>query len=168
VKRLLLLRHAKSSWSDQAMDDHERPLTSRGRKAADRIGEYLRSNELLPDLVLCSSAVRARETLGRILPFLGSDLTVRVEDELYGASVDQLLARLREVPPDVGSTMMVGHNPGIEELARTALDPARSRAPLDAGIPTAGLAAIDFRVRAWTRVGPGSGTLAAFVTPGEL
>jgi phosphohistidine phosphatase len=167
VKRLFLLRHAKSSWADQAMDDHERPLTSRGRKAADRIGEYLRSNGYLPDLVLCSSAVRARETLGRVLPFLGSDLTVRVEDELYGASVDQLLARLQEVPPDVGSTMMVGHNPGIEQLARTAVAPIKGTS-LETGFPTAALAAIDFRVRAWSRVGPGSGTLAAFVTPGEL
>src|SRR5207247_5287517 len=99
-KRLLLLRHGKSSWDDPGIADHDRPLAPRGRRAAKSMGEHLRRESIRPVLVLCSSAVRARETLDAVAP-TGE---VRIEPELYGAPWDELLDRLRRVPGGVGST----------------------------------------------------------------
>src|ERR1700748_3384019 len=94
TRRLLLLRHAKSSWDDPSLADQDRPLAPRGRKAAKRIGEYLRAEQTEIALVLCSSALRARETFERVQP----PGAVTIEPELYGASASQLLERLRRLP----------------------------------------------------------------------
>jgi len=166
VKRLYLLRHAKSSWGDPQVEDHERPLTTRGKKAADQIGSFLRRENLNPALVLCSSALRARQTLARVLPSLPSELAIQIEDGLYGASSDELLARIRDLPTEVPSAMLIGHNPGIEELAR-ALVKTESAVDLAEGFPTAALAVVDFRGRSWG-VRPAVGDLVSFVTPREL
>jgi phosphohistidine phosphatase len=111
MRRLYLLRHAKSSWEDAGLADHDRPLAPRGRRAAKAIGRYLRDSGIEPQLVLCSSARRAQETLER------AGLAGRVEPELYGASADALLARLRHISPEVRSVMLIGHNPGVQQLA---------------------------------------------------
>jgi phosphohistidine phosphatase len=116
VKRLYLLRHAKSSWKHAELADRDRPLAGRGRRAAKAIGRHLREQGIDPDLVLCSPARRARETLERIEPALGRG-AVQVEPELYGASAGELLARLRGVADEVESVMLIGHNPAIAELA---------------------------------------------------
>ena len=92
--RLLLLRHAKSSWDDAGLADHDRPLAKRGRRAAERVGAYLRTSDLLPDLVLCSSARRTQETLELLA--LG-DREVRIEEGLYGAVEHELLDRVRQL-----------------------------------------------------------------------
>jgi phosphohistidine phosphatase len=115
VKRLYLLRHAKSSWKQPELADHDRPLAGRGRRAATAIRRHLREQGIDPDLVLCSPARRARETLERIEPSLGRG-AVRVEPELYGASAASLLHVLRAVPDDVESVLLIGHNPGIADL----------------------------------------------------
>src|SRR5690348_2022253 len=112
-RRMYLLRHAKSSWDDPQLADHDRPLAPRGRRAATRMGGYLREEGIHPALVLCSSARRARETQRRAA--VGDD--VRVEEGLYGASAQELLARLRRVPRGVESVMLIGHNPGMQDLA---------------------------------------------------
>ncbi|MET1010471.1 MAG: histidine phosphatase family protein, partial [Gaiellaceae bacterium] len=97
MKRLHILRHAKSSWDDEGLPDHERPLAPRGEKAAARIADHVRSGSVAPDLVLCSTAVRARQTLAALLPVLPGDVEILLEDDLYGASLDSLIERLREV-----------------------------------------------------------------------
>jgi phosphohistidine phosphatase len=166
VKRLLLVRHAKSSWDDPALPDHERPLAPRGRRAAERMAEHLRSNAPSVDLVLCSSAVRTRETLDRISRAFG-DAEVVVDDELYGASYDDLLERLHHVADRFETVAMIGHNPGIHDLA-TAL--ARSGADLErmrAKFPTGALAILEFD-EPWQDLAPGGARLGAFVVPGDL
>src|SRR5262245_53225155 len=116
-KLLVLLRHAKSSWADPDLPDHDRPLNGRGRDAAALVGRHLRQEGPHPDLVLCSSAVRTRQTLeGLELP---GRVEVVIEDRLYGASAESLLSRIRQVPPGDGTVLVIAHNPGVEDLART-------------------------------------------------
>ena len=107
---LLLLRHAKSSWDDASKPDHDRPLAPRGHRAAERVGAHLRASDHRPDLVLCSTSRRTRETLER-LGLGGTD--VRMEDRLYAADDETLLERVRELPEDVGAVLVVAHNPGL-------------------------------------------------------
>ena len=127
---LYLLRHAKSSWDDPALADHDRPLAPRGLRNAAALAAHLRAEGVVPELVLCSTAQRARETLAAILPALGGDTEILVESGLYGSSAEELLARLHAVPEIVGSVMIVAHNPGLEDLAsRLAGDEAPERLP---------------------------------------
>ena len=116
MNRLLLLRHAKSSWDDPSLADHERPLAPRGHRAAESMAEHLRSNVPHPDLVLCSSALRTRETLERMSKAFG-DAEVVVDDDLYGATDELLLERLRGVADRFETVAMIGHNPGVHDLA---------------------------------------------------
>jgi phosphohistidine phosphatase len=148
MKQLYLLRHAKSSWKDTSLPDHDRPLAGRGRRAAKAIARHLREQRIEPELVLCSTARRARETLERLEPALGTP-SVQVEGDLYAASAPQLLERLRNVPDKVESVMLIGHNPGLQELA---LDLARaSPAVRDVATkyPTAALATLAFPAWSW-------------------
>ena len=166
MKRLFLLRHAKSSWDDPGLDDHERRLAPRGRRASKLIAEHLRRERIAPSLVLCSSASRTRETLERVIPAL--DRTdVSFEDRLYQASSGSLLQRLREVPPHVDSVMLVGHQPAIQELALDLAGDGVYLARMTAKFPTGALATLDFEGD-WSELGPGSAELVAFVRPNEL
>jgi phosphohistidine phosphatase len=160
-KRLALLRHAKSSWADSGLADTDRPLSSRGRGAATRIGRYIRDEGIMPDLVLCSSAVRTRQTLERLE--LDADVVVEVEDELYGAGAAQLLRRIRGIPESVASALVIGHNPGIHDLAIGLAGDARL-----GSFPTGALAELSVPTGTWDRLGEGGATLHAFVTPREL
>ena len=164
--RLWLLRHAKSSWDDSGLPDVERPLAPRGQDAADRMRDYLAAEGIAPALVLCSSATRARETLARVLPDLGTELQVLIEPELYTFDADVLLGRLSRVPDDVASVMLVGHNPAIEELAVRLADRGDRLRDLSEKYPTAGLAEIDFPAGTWKTLEPGA--LTRFVTPRDL
>src|SRR5262249_11074132 len=114
---LSLLRHAKSSWDDPALEDFDRPLSKRGATAAPRMGAYMAAQGLAPDLVLCSPAVRARQTLDLVLSHLGSGPTVTYEDALYLAAPSVLLARLHKVEAAARHVLIVGHDPGIQALA---------------------------------------------------
>jgi phosphohistidine phosphatase len=161
-KRLALLRHAKSSWDDSSLADYDRPLSSRGRRAATRLGRYIREQGLVPDLVLCSSAVRTRQTLERLE--LDAAVDVKVEDELYGAGAAQLLRRVRRMAETVTTALVIGHNPGIHDFAISLVeDPARL-----ASFPTAALAELDVPAGRWDDLAEGGATLHAFVTPREL
>ena len=160
---LHLLRHAKSSWDEPGLPDHERPLAPRGRKAAKKLARYLRDQEVRPDLVLCSSARRTRETLERTRSSLGEPV-VEIEDGLYGAGSDDLLARLRGVPEGVGSALLIGHNPGLQDLA-LALAP--SEPPLTARFPTGALASFAL-AGPWAQLGEAQAELTAYVVPREL
>ena len=160
-KRLLLLRHAKSSWDDPALADHDRPLAPRGRKAAKRIGEYLRRQETAVSLVLCSTARRARETVDLVAP--GG--RIEMESGLYGASAGQLLEHLRRVLEEATTVMLVGHNPAMQDLLVSLV-----REPGDLAaqkFPTAALAMLAFS-GPWRLLEPGRAELTALVTPREL
>jgi phosphohistidine phosphatase len=163
AKRLVLLRHAKSSWADADLADHDRPLNRRGRRAATVVGHHLRDAGLVPDLVLCSSAVRARETLGRL--GLAATTDVSVEDPLYGADATELLARLVTVPDSIGSVLVLGHNPGVEDLARLLV---ADRHTVPERFPTAAVADLRLSIGRWTEIAPRVGRLHGFVTPREL
>jgi phosphohistidine phosphatase len=168
VKRLTLLRHAKSSWAEDGKPDRERPLAPRGRKAARRLGGYLRDEGVRPDLVLCSPAARTRETLELIRPGLRDDVEVQVEEGLYGAGAKELLDRLRRLPDAVGWAMVVGHNPGLQQLVvLLARDgPLRERAREH--YPTGALATLRLSEGGWPDLAPGRADLLALLAPREL
>ena len=169
MKRLYLLRHAKSSWDEPGLADRERPLAPRGRKAAKRIAAYLGREDAAPAVVLCSSSVRTRQTLAAILPALDGDPEVLVEDGLYAAGSDTLLARIRALPPAAGSVLLIGHNPGIGDLALLLAGggDADALARLGEGFPTGALATLTIAADAWDGLAAG-GELTAYVVPREL
>lgn len=167
---LILLRHAKSSWDDSSLDDFDRPLARRGEAAAPRMGAYMKAQGLAPDLILCSSAVRARRTLDLVLPHLSGKPEIRYEKGLYLAAPGALLARIRRVDSHLRQVMVVGHDPGLHMLAVELAgsgEPARLEA-LARKFPTAALAVIRFKGRAWSSVGPAKGSLELFVSPKML
>jgi phosphohistidine phosphatase len=167
MKRLYLLRHAKSSWDDPTLADHDRPLAPRGRRAAKAMADHLRMEGIAPELVLCSPSARTRQTLTAIAPGLGENADVRIEDELYAASAAALLDVLYELPDEVGSVMLIAHNPGIQDLALSlagggpAVERARSK------FPTAALATLELD-GSWRELAPGGAELVTFVRPKDL
>jgi phosphohistidine phosphatase len=165
---LWLLRHAKSSWSDQDLPDEDRPLAPRGLRAADRMREHLDANGVRPELVLCSSALRARQTFARVLPALGTELEIRIEPGLYTFEAEILLDRLRRVPPSVGSLLLVGHNPAMQDLAARLADRGEGLHELSRKYPTGGLAEIDLVGSTWDTITERPGELVRFVNPREL
>jgi phosphohistidine phosphatase len=162
-KRLFLLRHAKSSWDDPQLADHDRPLAPRGRRAARAMAEHMRRERLAPEVVLCSSARRAQETVERMSAALG-DASVVIEAELYSASASELLERLRQLPEATVSAMLVGHNPAMQELALRLVGPVSGRAAIEGKYPTGGLAALSFE-GCWGELDVGAAELVSFVTP---
>ena len=158
-RRLVLLRHAKSSWAQPDIDDHDRPLNARGRRAAAWVGQHLREQGIAFDVVLCSSAARTVETLALLSLDESSD--INVERGLYGATADEMVARLRQLRPDAATALLIAHNPGIHELAVTLTndDPALG------SFPTAALADLLMPARSWAELGRGAMKLEAFVTP---
>ena len=167
MRSLYLLRHAKSSWDDPSLSDHDRPLAPRGRRAVKLLAEYVEDERIAPDLVLCSSAQRARETLEGIESALGEAGAVEIEPDLYGASADDLLAGLREVPDDIGSVMLVGHNPAIQMLTLSLSGSGEQLESVGRKYPTGGLATLEFDGD-WSALAPGAATLTAFVKPKQL
>ena len=167
MKRLYLLRHAKSSWDDPELADRERPLAARGRRDSARVAKRLEPSGVTPALVLCSSSKRTVETLERIAPGWERAPEVSVEGELYGASDAQLLARLRELPDDVSSVMLIGHQPSIQALALGLArgGPEAERAAVK--FPTAALAELAFAGN-WSELGSGGAELVSFVRPKDL
>jgi phosphohistidine phosphatase len=167
VRSLYLLRHGKSSWDDRALADDERPLAQRGRKAAARMAEHLRREGIRPDLILCSTAARAKETLETIGPAL-EDVPTLAEVGLYAATAETLLARLRRVQDDVGSVMLIGHNPGLQDLATMLASRGQVLGRLREKYPTCALATLDVGSEAWSKLQPGGAELVGLVTPNDL
>jgi len=169
VKHLYLLRHAKARAGEDGQGDHARRLTGRGRRAADEIGEFLAEHGETPDLALCSSSERTRETLERVLDHLPEKPRVVVETELYLAGCESLLARLRALPDEIDRVLLVGHHPGVADLAELlATDgPHELRKRLAEKFPTAALAILGIPHGRWCDAGPGA-RLEAFVLPREL
>jgi phosphohistidine phosphatase len=167
MKRLFLLRHAKSSRKDSALPDHDRPLASRGRRASKDMARYLREHRIEPALVLCSSATRARQTLDGVAPGLGGSPEVRVESGLYQASAAGLLARVQEVGNAVPSVMLIGHNPTIERLALDLAGNGPQLADLASKYPTGALATLEFD-GTWSELNADAARLVGFVKPRDL
>ena len=166
MARLLLLRHAKSSWDQPDLADHDRPLAPHGRRAAIALGEHLRGLAEPPELVVCSSAARTVETLQLIRPELPASTSVSVDAALYDADTDELLRRVRQLPATVTCAMLIGHNPGIGDLAvlLAGRGDRTVRAAMAAKFPTAALARLAFD-RPWSDVDPGAATLEEYWTP---
>ncbi len=167
---LSLLRHAKSSWDDPELEDFDRPLNERGREAAPRMGHFLARNAVQPELVLCSTSLRTRQTLDLVLPHLSPTPTVAYEDAIYLAPASVLLQRLRKVAGKVAHVMIVAHDPGLHQLAielAGAGDPELVDA-LARKFPTGGLAVIDFEAQAWSKVRARAGRLRIFMAPKRL
>ncbi len=162
---LHLLRHAKSSWDDPALPDADRPLTARGERAAAKLGRQLRHEGVAPGLVLCSAARRARQTLELILPALG-DPEVLVEEGLYAAGAAALQSRLRQLPAGIREAMLIGHNPGIQELA-LLLAGAGAPASLRERFPTGALISLQLKSDTWAEVQRG-GAVTRLLLPREL
>jgi phosphohistidine phosphatase len=170
MPRLFVLRHAKSNWSNAHLADFDRTLAPRGVRAAAAMADHIGALDAPPALVLCSTARRAQETLEPLRDRLPAATEVRLEDGLYGADAPDLLARLRQVPDDVPSVMLIGHNPGFEDLVR-ALGRAGDEvliARVRAKFPTAALATLAFD-GPWKQLGSGEpARLEAFVVPGDV
>jgi phosphohistidine phosphatase len=159
MKSVILLRHAKSDWEADYESDHDRPLNKRGRKAAAMMGHYLGSLGQLPDLVLSSTALRARETVSRAAEAGDWDCPVELTPELYEASPGSALELIRNRDDALGSLLLTGHEPTWSVLAGILVGGASLR------MPTAAMARIDFSVESWGDVEPGNGTLIWQVTP---
>lgn len=168
--RLMLLRHAKSSWADPGRTDYERPLNSRGRAAAPAMARFMSENGLLPQRIVCSSAQRAVETLSLMLPHIAADMDVNVTRRLYEADGESYLRAVREAGGTAMSLMVIGHNPSIEDVAAllAPVGDAVALADMHTKYPTTGLAIIDFDAPRWSDTGPGAGRLIAFHTPKSI
>lgn len=166
VRRIHLLRHVKSSWDDATLSDHERPLAPRGEKAAARMAEWIEAHDVRPDLVLCSSALRARETLAKVEGALGSPRIV-VADSLYAASAEELAQRLGRVPADVREVMIVAHNPGLADLCQLLAEPSPDKERIAEKLPTGALVTLE-TAAGWADLAPECATIAALVLPREL
>ncbi|HEX6493737.1 MAG TPA: histidine phosphatase family protein [Candidatus Dormibacteraeota bacterium] len=165
---LHLLRHAKSSWADEELSDHDRPLAPRGRRAAAAMADHLRERGVAPELVLCSSARRARETLDLVAPALGPQARVLVEDGLYGASGEDLVDRIRRVSASTGSVMLVGHNPAMQDVALALAAPGPGRERVQAKFPTGALATLRIPDGGWAGLRRGGAEIVDLVLPREL
>ena len=143
MKRLLILRHAKSSWADAALQDWQRPLNDRGRRDAPRVGEWLRERAIVPDLIISSDAVRARTTAQAVSLAAGYTRDIVVEPSLYHAKVEDVLDVLNHVPDEPHTVLIVGHNPGLENVVRRLTG-------VDHGMVTAALVALAVPIDRWS------------------
>lgn len=167
ARTVTLLRHGKSSWADPALADFDRPLAPRGRRASKLIAKHLRKAKVRPALVLCSPAIRARETLEAIRPVLG-DAPVELEPRLYAAPSEELLERLRAVADSVDSVLLIAHNPGLQDLALALAANEADRARLREKFPTGALATFTAKGKSWSALGPGTAELVDYVVPRDL
>ncbi len=167
MRRLMLLRHAKSDRSIPGMADPTRPLNPHGQDAASRIGAYMAHHALVPDHVLCSPARRARDTWAFVAKELRAMPPTTYDDHLYEAGRNAILAVLRKTAPEIHALLVVGHNPGLHELAifLIASGDVDQRERLREKFPTAGLLVIDFAIDAWSALHRQAGRLDRFVIP---
>jgi phosphohistidine phosphatase len=166
LRRLVVLRHAKSAWPD-GVPDHERPLAPRGRRDAPAAGRALAAADCLPDLVLCSTAVRARQTWDLVAAQWGTPPPVRLDPRLYGAGAAHLLEAVREVADPVRTLLLVGHNPGLAELvlalAGDGLDDTLEH--VRTKFPTSAVAILAWHGNAWRDLAPGAALLTDVTVP---
>jgi phosphohistidine phosphatase len=166
--KLYLLRHAKAVPQSAGRPDRDRPIEKRGREDASALARWIADHELRADLILCSPARRTRETLELIVPAFRCAPEIRYEDALYLADADRLLGRLRDIPDRARRVMVVGHNPGLQELAQALSDADGKMADrLAANLPTTGLACFEIVVE-WAALRRRAARLTALVTPKDV
>ncbi|MGL4441455.1 MAG: SixA phosphatase family protein [Bosea sp. (in: a-proteobacteria)] len=169
MRRLLILRHAKSDWPS-GFSDFDRPLAARGKLAAPMMGHYLKQEGLIPDLAIISSARRTVETWNLLHPELGEDVHHRFEKRIYEAPYESLVEVIKAAPDTVRTLLLVGHNPGSEELASAMIGYGDRFAAqrMQKKYPTAGLCVLDFEIGHWSDMSERSARLDRFVTPASL
>lgn len=166
MKTLVLLRHGKSSWENAGLRDYDRPLTPRGRGAAELMGEELRRRGFDFDCILSSPARRATETLELFEPAFGKPLVIRFDEDIYAASWRTLLKIVQSAERKANRLLIVGHNPGLQNLA---VELCPSDAPeMARHFPTATVAAVALQVKSWRDVRPGSGSIDLFLKPKDV
>jgi phosphohistidine phosphatase len=158
MKTLYLLRHAKSSWKDDTLHDIERPLKKRGQKAAETIGGFLKKEKIVPDLILSSTAVRARQTTDAVVEAAKLETNMRFDERIYEAGPRQLLEVVRKIEKGKKSVLLVGHNPGLEEFLELLTGTAKT-------MPTATLSKVVLKSSTWAGVGAKNGTLEWILRP---
>ncbi|MCE9521730.1 MAG: histidine phosphatase family protein [Alphaproteobacteria bacterium] len=174
MKTVFLLRHAKSDWADAGLKDQDRRLSERGRDAAPRMGAYLSAKHYEPDAVLCSTARRTVETCDLVKSAIGEGVQVQFEDSLYLAGLRHLLDRLKWLDDHVKSAMIIGHNPGLEQLANALPHSPKTEAEeklhrrMREKFSTCALAVIKLPIKTWRDLKPGTGTLVDFMRPRDL
>lgn len=164
-RQLFVLRHAKSSWDDPQLADHDRPLAPRGRRATKLLADYVAAEKIRPTRVLCSSARRTIETYEGVRP--PGELSI--ESGLYGVSGDELLERLRRIPAGTASVMLVGHNPAVQMLVLglAAVSGSTDLTEVQQKFPTGALATLAFDC-SWSELAPGAAVLVALIRPRDL
>jgi len=167
-RTVILLRHGKSSWSDSTLADIDRPLAPRGERAAKKLAKYIRRKRIRPALVLCSPALRARQTLEAVEASLGKRYVVEIVPQLYAASEHELLERLKALPEPVSSVMLIGHNPGLQDLALVLAARGSYLPQLEEKFPTGALATLVVPSPSWSALGPGEAELVDYVVPRQL
>lgn len=170
MRRLMLLRHAKSDLSLPGQPDHERDLNKRGRDTGPKVGHYVARHGLRPDLVLCSTARRARATWDLVAAEIGESPPVTYERRLYNAPAAAVLDVVQGSGDEAHTIMVIGHNPGLQDLAdmMIASGDLDHRERLHEKLPTAGLVVIDFAVDTWAELHPRAGRLERFIIPRSL
>ncbi len=171
MKTILLLRHAKSASGAPGLPDHDRPLNRRGERAAELIAEHLLAKAPRPDLILCSTATRTRQTLAPLIGRLAPPAPpIALENGLYLASEEALLNRLRDLPAEVGTVLMIGHNDGMWQVAEALAGHGKAAllAALHDKFPTGALATLQARIESWSALTADAATLADFAVPRDL
>ncbi len=165
MKTILLLRHAKSDWSNPGLADFDRPLAKRGLKDAPRMGEVLKRFDYVPDKILSSPAKRARQTAELAAEACGYQKSFQLEDSFYGGDAEELLAALQRLPSRVDRPMLVGHNPTMEETVDLLLSGDELAWGISIRLPTAGLVCLDADIYDWAELQPGELVLRWFLIP---
>ena len=170
MKTIFLLRHAKSSWDDVSLDDFDRPLSPRGIKSCKKIGKYLKKNRLIPDIVYCSSAMRAKQTWELFNRIVDKKENILYEDSLYMSDFSNFINIIKKTKNNFKNLMFVSHNPGIENLA---LELSKDKSneiyeKINIKFPTGALIIIKFDLNNWSKVDCKKGKLYEFVKPKEL
>ncbi|MGF1455139.1 MAG: histidine phosphatase family protein [Alphaproteobacteria bacterium] len=168
MKTLYLLRHAKSSWHDPALNDFDRPLNPRGLRNAPLIGSYMAEHGYLPEVILCSAARRTLETLSLIKPYVGLSTPTLVQDGLYLASARMLLSAVNEIDDSFSSALVIAHNPGLEDLCSFLSLKGPEARPAPETLPTAGLVVFRCTATAWEDLAEGTGRLLDVIMPRAL
>ena len=161
MKTLYLLRHAKSSWKDETLSDAERPLNGRGRRTSQTVGDFLRKEEIIPELVLSSPAVRARQTADIVLGAAGLNTDLRFDERIYEAGPQRLLEVIRQIEKSKKTVLLVGHNPGLEELLELLTEAVET-------MSTGTLSKVVLKAADWAGVKSKDGSLEWIVKPKQM
>jgi phosphohistidine phosphatase len=168
MRILYLLRHAKSDWANSSLKDFDRPLNERGRKAAKAVGKELRKRRIKPDLVLASPAVRVKQTLERVEDAYGASFEITEDRRIYMAEPEALITLIRNAPDDAKKLMVVGHNPGLQQLVLGLAKPGELRDEAADKFPTGAFAELHFEAEGWRDLAPGTGALESLLRPRDL